>query len=410
MEISHKKQLSLLIWLACLVYFVSYVTRLNYGTLITEIIAKTGMSKSAAGLISTCSFFSYGIGQPISGILSDKLRPRNIIMTGITVTSIINLIFPFINSPALMAFLWTINGFSQALLWPPIFRLLSDYAPEDTFKKAILRLYTVCNAATLILYVLAPAFIEYSTWQTMFCFCGGIGILTAAIWFVLSLKIEKSLPKLVKEQSKPLSQSNNQTSFSKLLLSSGLIMIFISIMLQGMLKDGVSTWAPVFLSDTFKLSSSASILISMALPVFSVFSTYIAAFIYRKIFKNELTCTIAIYATSALSAFALAALFGKSAITSVLLMAVITSCMHGVNLMLISYVPMFYAKYDKASTVTGTANFFAYFGSAISSYLIAILTEKFGWSFTVLSWGIISVLGIMFSLLALKKWNRFRIK
>ena len=91
---------------------------------------------------------------------------------------------------------------------------------------------------------------------------------------------------------------------------------------------------------------------------------------------------------------ALLFMFSSSAAVTVLLMAIMSGCMHGVNLMLISIFPLRFKKYGRISTVSGILNALTYLGSALSAYGIAALSDHFGWKQTVLSWAVLSFLGM----------------
>lgn len=54
------------------VYFVSYLTRINYAAVISAIIADEKISASYAAVAVTGAFVTYGAGQLVSGWLSDK--------------------------------------------------------------------------------------------------------------------------------------------------------------------------------------------------------------------------------------------------------------------------------------------------------------------------------------------------
>ena len=62
-------------------------------------------------------------------------------------------------------------------------------------------------------------------------------------------------------------------------------------------------------------------------------------------------------------------------------------------------VPNF-AHYGKTSFVTGLINSFAYIGSAVSTYGVALISKHFGWSGTMVSLLVVSVLGIVFALVS----------
>ena len=92
---------------------------------------------------------------------------------------------------------------------------------------------------------------------------------------------------------------------------------------------------------------------------------------------------------------------------AVLMMTLITGCMHGVNLMLITHVPKRFKKYGNISTISGAVNSCTYIGAAISTYGVAVLAEQIGWRWTVGVWALIALAGTLACALAAKPWKRF---
>ena len=72
----------LFILLCTAVYFTSYLTRQNFGAIITELVAATDITREQAGAVSTAQFFTYGVGQLISGFIGDRIPPRRLIVIG----------------------------------------------------------------------------------------------------------------------------------------------------------------------------------------------------------------------------------------------------------------------------------------------------------------------------------------
>ena len=70
------RQLTLL---CALVYFVSYLTRINYAAVVSAYVAQEGIAKELAALPITLQSISYGIGQLFSGYLGDRVHPKKII-------------------------------------------------------------------------------------------------------------------------------------------------------------------------------------------------------------------------------------------------------------------------------------------------------------------------------------------
>lgn len=77
-----------------LTYMISYITRINFGAVISEMVTATGFSKSSLSAALTGSFITYGTGQVISGFLGDKISPKRLIGLGFTVTVLMNLLVP----------------------------------------------------------------------------------------------------------------------------------------------------------------------------------------------------------------------------------------------------------------------------------------------------------------------------
>ena len=113
----------------------------------------------------------------------------------------------------------------------------------------------------------------------------------------------------------------------------------------------------------------------------------------------------AIFAIGALSAALLILLGDKSAVLSLVLLALLVGCMHGVNLMLISMVPNYFRRFGMAGTASGVLNSCTYVGSAISTYGIALLSESAGWQATAFVWFVIAALGAVICSVCSRVWK-----
>ncbi len=98
-----------------MIYFVNYVTKINFAAAIQEIIADLGYEKSALSIILVVLSITYGVGQIIHGQIGDKIKPENLIFAGLILATSMNLFFPLASgSIPMMTVLWAINGFAQA--------------------------------------------------------------------------------------------------------------------------------------------------------------------------------------------------------------------------------------------------------------------------------------------------------
>ena len=398
-----KKEVNRLALLFSITYMVSYITRINYGAVISQMVIDTGISKSLLSLALTGSFITYGIGQIFSGILGDKRSPKKLVSAGLCATVLMNLLIPICTSPYQMLVVWCINGLAQAFMWPPLVLLMTAYLSDEDYKKVTVKVSWGSSLGTIVVYLIAPALIVIGGWKLIFFVSALLGFIMAVFWQIFAKDITKQdRLSLTADAS---SKTSNKGSI-KIFLSPLIIGLMIGIILQGMLRDGVTTWMPSYITETYHLKNIISILTGVLLPIFGMLSFEVASVLYRKKLNNPLLCAGVLFAVGSLSALILWGFNGRSAMLSVLFSALLTGCMHGVNLMLICMTPPYFKKYGAVSTVSGVLNSCTYIGSAISTYGIAVLSDKLGWNFTLIIWLAIAAAGALICFLCTKPWQR----
>ncbi len=395
MKLQDKKQINQLTLLFAATYMVSYMTRINYGAVISEMETATAFSRSLLSLAVTGSFITYGAGQIVSGIVGDRCSPKKLVFVGLCVTALMNLLIPVCQDPYQMLCVWCVNGFAQSFLWPPLVRILATMLREQDYKEAINKVAWGSSIGTIVIYLVSPVCLSIFGWKSVFVFstlCAGVMLLA---WnrYACDIGVETKADK-----AKGLAKTSGAL-FTPLMFG-----VMIAIVMQGMLRDGVTTWMPSYISETYHLSNAIAILTGVVLPVFSILCFQIATKLYTKRLTNPLTCAGLLFCVGTVAAFGLVLITGKSAGLSVFLSAVLTGCMYGVNLMLNCMIPQYFEKSGMVSTVSGVLNSCTYIGSAASTYGIALLSEKLGWNFTLLSWLVIAVLGTVICFICIRPW------
>ncbi len=376
-------------------YMVSYLTRQNFGAVISEMEVQTGFSRSLLSTAVTGSFITYGSGQLISGYLGDRIQPKKLLLFGLLLTSAMNLLIPLCNSPILMCAVWCINGFAQSLMWPPLVKLMVCFLNGEDYKQANFMTNCGSSTATVLIYLLSPLLISSFGWRSIFVICGLCGLLMAFVWQKNCREIDLTPP--VKKNS-----GGGEGLFSPMLLT-----ILFVIVLCGILRDGVTTWMPSYIAETYQLDNRLAILTGVIMPLFGVLCVRLSIAIYRKMPENPILCAGIFYAIGGGAALGISFLSGHSAAVSVALTALLTGCMHGANMMLISMLPPFFQKKGNISFVSGLLNSFVYIGSAISTFGIAVLSENSGWGNVTFLWFLIAGLGTALCILLLPSWKKF---
>lgn len=404
-KLVNKKDISGFVMLCCFLYAASYITRINFSALISEIIDAENITKSSASLITTALFVSYGAGQLIFGAIGDRVSSIKMIFFGMLATSILNLFMLFFsgNVPFMTA-TWFLNGFAQAIMWPSLAKITSDYLDVDGYKNSCVSIAVASNVATVGMYVISPLLLYVMPYKMIFLLCGAVGILMTIWWKIKIPFYEGRREKIATSVLEP------RGNFTKKGIGSGVFVmlsgICIAICIQGILKDGITTWTPSFIKEVYNLPSSLSILITVTIPIFSIISYKMGGYIHRRFIKNEIFCASVFFLTASLASFLLSAVYRGNPIVCVLLAGVITGCMHGVNLMLICMIPGRFEKGGNVALVSGVFNFVSYAGSSISTYLIAKFAEIYNWQKTVLLWAVLSALGMLICLLCVRTFKK----
>ena len=255
-----------LAWLLALIYFSSYVTRINFAAVLQEIITDTGYAKSQLSVILVALSITYGVGQIVNGIIGDHVKPQNLILCGLASATVINILFPFcVGSVALMTVMWALNGFAQAMMWPPIVKILVNTANEEEYAYAVVRVSWGSSFGTILVYLTAPLLIGLVGWQGVFVASATIGVTASVIWAILSRRIPVG-----KQASLPtVGEKKQKMQFPRRAVLP-IILIVCGIIFQGMLRDGVTNWMPTYLAEVFDFGNQTSIFITVSLAVFSI--------------------------------------------------------------------------------------------------------------------------------------------
>ena len=394
-KLTDRKAVAGITWLFAITYMVSYLTRINYGAVISEVVTDTGYTKDLLAMAVTGSFITYGAGQIVSGIVGDRISPKKLITLGFVVTILMNLLMIVCANPWQMLIVWCINGFAQSFMWPPLVRLMSALVSREDYKGVSTKVAWGSSIGTMVIYLVSPILISLSGWRSIFLFSAASAVIMIFVWnrFCPEIQTERTVREKATHEKSPL--------FAPVMLC-----IMVAIILMGMLRDGVTTWMPSYIAETYDLSNAVSILTGVVLPIFSILCFQVVNRLYRKNFSNPITCGALIFALGAVAALGLVFTTGKVAALSVLFSAVLTGAMHGVNLMLIMMVPAYFDRYGNVSTASGVLNSCTYIGSAASTYGIALLSEKLGWSVTLWVWLAIAVAGTAICFLCVRPWKK----
>ncbi len=408
--LGYKNKYSFRLFLACwIAYFSTYICRLNFSIVTPELIKNNVLTEAQISVVSSAFFICYGAGQLISGILGDRLSPRLLVFWGTFISALSNILLFFVcNSHIAFTLLWGVNGIVQSLVWSPILRVAGDYFDKKEREKFGTDISTTVTLGTLASYGIGLVTLLIFPWNYVFLSCGICTFAAAVFWIAETGKLN-----LYKCQTADVSEKLHMNlsikQFIKLFAVSGCFLLLIPIAIHGTLKDSVTQWLPAFFADEFSMDTDISILLTMALPVINVSGAYIAKAINSRL-NNVMKTALVFFITALLFLIILRFIGINSLILSLVCLAAVTTCMHAVNVMFITMVPLHFSRYGCISTIGGILNSAAYIGcGALNLAAGKMLNSNESWNGLFIFWLIICAAAIIVTMLCAVIWKRFTV-
>ena len=374
-SLSNKKS-NLLIFLCWAAYTAAYVARLNYNASMVEILSQLGTTKEAAGTVSSFFFFAYGAGQLVNGLLSKKYNTKFSVFIALAASCVINFSMTFCNGIDSMKYLWLLNGVFQSILWSSLIKTLSDNLADNKLSKAVLVMSTTVASGTFTAYGLAALFSALKmSWTSIFYVAAAVVGIVAVIWFIGMSTIQKSK----KEAAATEKKDAKKLSLTPMFIF-GICVILVSAVTNGFIKDGVTTWVPSILKEEFGVPSSLSIIVTLLLPVVSIFGASLVKMLHKKQKDENALNGIFYFGAMVLSGLIILTINLKSAPLTLILFGGIACLMAAVNNVITSVVPLYSRDKIDSGLSAGLLNTFCYVGSTLATSLLGKIADTKGWN------------------------------
>ena len=227
--------------LCCAIYFTSYLTRKCFEASMLAICDATGLARSAAGLAGTAAVVLYGSGQFVTGWLADRLDPRRIILAALLLTAACNAVMPVAaGSVVALVALNAVNGFAQAMFWPPLVKIAASSLTPERYKGAIFWINVAANAAIVATFALVAGCVRFAGWRLSFAIAAGAALAMAAVW---ASSIRRLAQSPVTRPAPKRRTEPRRNPLLRLLAAVGLIPITGAIICMGVMRDGIEAWA-----------------------------------------------------------------------------------------------------------------------------------------------------------------------
>ena len=83
------------------------------------------------GVVSSALFWCYAFGQLVSGRLGSYFGYKKLMIFGVVASAILNVVISFMSNLVVIAILWGLNGFVQAMVWSNGVGVINKWWPKE---------------------------------------------------------------------------------------------------------------------------------------------------------------------------------------------------------------------------------------------------------------------------------------
>ncbi len=375
---SFNKKAILPIFICWIAYTIAYIGRYGYTASIEPIKNFYGVSETQAGLVGTMFFISYGIGQVVNGLFCKRYNKRLVVGVALIISALLSLTLFFKIPFEYIKYVWLLNGVAQSFLWTSIINSVASTLKTKDLAFAIIALGTSVGIGTFIVYGLSALFTHFNIFNYTFLVSSILMASVGVVWLVVYNKVFVSQREEEHNAETEASSSPYQIKGS---IGSLIAILITFAIVNNFVKDGLSTWSPSILKDSFNLSSSFSIFLTVLLPLSATFGAVLNTMLSKKI-KSFITQGAFWYLCSALMMTVIMFFIGTN-IWLIVLIAISLNAlfMASINNLVTAIAPLYLRDKINTGFLAGIIDGCCYVGSALSSISFALVKEISGtWS------------------------------
>jgi MFS family permease len=166
----------------CVMYFITYVDRVNVGTAASEIQKELGLSNTQLGLVFSAFAYPYLLFQVIGGWVGDHFGPRKTLFWCGMIWAAATIMTGFVGSLTALFVARFALGFGEGATFPTATRAMQYWTPASRrgFAQGLTHSFArLGNAATPPLVALL---ILWLTWRGAFVVLGAVSLLWGIAW------------------------------------------------------------------------------------------------------------------------------------------------------------------------------------------------------------------------------------
>lgn len=376
-------------------YTLAYLVRANLSIAMPDIQSTLNFTKTQMGLLGSIFFWAYGIGQLINGYIGDKHSSKRLIFIGLLASSLVNLIFGFTTNYIIMAILWMINGYFLSMLWGPIMRTITYWFPADKRGDVAIGISTSMVLGFLLAWGVIGIILSYTKWNWAFWIPGIILFIFSIIFLIFAKDKPEEANLTLEFKDEVQKQEDSEMSLIKIIKETKLWLVVIACYAQGIVKDGITLWAPTLIMETHNLNIKSTVQFIIFIPIMNFFGIILAKWLNKKLQNKEKLTTIILFGIGIIMLVCLIKLGVYSPLIAIIFLGLSSAMMYGANTILLGVIPLNYAKYNRTSAVAGFLDFNSYMAAGVTALITGVIVQSVGWNGVLIFWVVMMLFAIV---------------
>jgi MFS family permease len=352
----------------CVMYFITYVDRVNIGTAASEIQKELHLSNTQLGLVFSAFAYPYLLFQVIGGWVGDRLGPRRTLFWCGLIWAVATIATGFVTSLLTLFVARVALGFGEGATFPTATRAMQYWTPANRrgFAQGLTHAFArLGNAATPPLIAVLMAWL---TWRGSFIALGLVSLVWGVVWAMYFRNDPKDHPGITEAELATLPprslDQRPEVPWGRLLRR--MWPVTLTYFCYGWTLWLYLNWLPLFFKNSFSLDIKNSALFASGVFFAGVVGDSLGGILSDRIFKRtgdvrfaRLSVTVAGFAGAFLSLLPI--LFTRD-------ITVVALCLSGGFFFAeITIGPMWSIPMDIAPKYSGTAAGLMNTGSALAA-------------------------------------------
>ena len=388
-------------------YATFYFVRKNLSIAMPFMETGLGIQKTQLGLFLTLHGLLYGVSKFANGFFGDRANARNLMVTGLAASAILNIAFGFSSTVFVLGLIWMLNGWFQGMGFPPCARLITHwFSPKQLATK--MSLWNISHPIGGAVILILCGYLVVFGWRICFFVPAAIALVCAAfLWFTLpDTPPSVGLPEVEgthhESQEREAKENFNAFVIEHVFRNKYIWIVSIANFFVYIIRYAVLDWGPTMLTQAKHIKIAHAAWMVAGFEFGGLLGALFGGWITDRFLRGRAVRVCFVYMLLAgVSIF----VFWEISVQSEILMAGILAAagffIYGPQCLLAVTAANLATK-RAAATAIGLTSIFGYASTVLSGWGLGALVQYYGWNVAFKGFIIVAALG---SLLFAMAWK-----